>query len=209
MRHNSNLTRICCSGIVDADDYTDAEISHLQTLGISVLPVSEIENIFLLPSVSAAIAKSNSFEGAELQEKLDELSTRVFSSLDDDAKIDAVVIRYCKRRIDHQLKKVDIGPVTSVDDVISEFNLKISEFDIQGIADYARGKIRSSINDNDITALMEIYDGKGALMNIAATCLKQQRKQDFESWITRSLRKREESELVDTITTILPQIEME
>lgn len=209
MRHNSNLTRIFCTGIVDADDYTDTERSHLQTLGISVLPVSEIENIFLLPSISAAIAKSNNFEGAELQEKLDELSTRVFSSLDDDAKIDAVVIRYCKRRIDRQLKKVDIGPVTSVDDVISNFNQKISEFDIQGIAEYAKGKIRSSIDDNDISALMEIYDGKGALMNIAATCLKQQKKQDFESWITRSLRKNEESELVDAITSLLPQLEME
>lgn len=207
MRHNSNLTRISCSGIVDADDYTDAEILHLQTLGISVLPVSEIENIFLMPSVSEAIAKSNNFEGAELQAKLDDLSARVFSSLDDDAKIDAVVIRYCKRRIDRQLKKVDIGSVTSVDDVISNFNQKISEFDIQSIADYARGKIRSSISDNDIGALMEIYDGKGALMNIAAICLKQQRKQDFESWITRSLRKREESELVDAIASLLPRME--
>lgn len=209
MRHNSNLIRIRCTGIIDSDDYTDDEISYLQTIGISVLPVSEIENIFLMPSISEAIAKSNNFEGAELQEKLDELSRRVFLSLDNDAKIDVVVIRYCKRRIDRQLKKVDIGAASTVDDVISNFNQKISEFDIQSIADNAREKITSSINNNDIASLMKIYDGKGELIAIAASCLKQQRKQAFESWITRSLRKREESELANAIASLLPQIETE
>ncbi|WP_245490718.1 AAA family ATPase, partial [Mesorhizobium sp. M7A.F.Ca.CA.001.10.2.1] len=45
MRANADLTRVTCSGIVDADDYSGPEIANLARLGVAVLPVSEIENV--------------------------------------------------------------------------------------------------------------------------------------------------------------------
>jgi hypothetical protein len=64
MRANSSLTRITCAGIVDADAYEDVEIKALNNQGVGVLPVSEIENLFLLPEVARAIAEAEGFRGA-------------------------------------------------------------------------------------------------------------------------------------------------
>ena len=49
MRCNAALTRVTCSEIVDADDYQPEDKATLKRLGIEILPVSEIENIVLLP----------------------------------------------------------------------------------------------------------------------------------------------------------------
>jgi len=205
MRANSSLTRISCSGLVDADDYSAEDMSHLSTLGIFTLPVSEIENLFLIPAISEAIAKSEDYSGTALTEKLQELKERVFQSLNE-AKIDAAVVRYCKRRIDRQLKKVDLGTTDSVNDVIASFNQKISDLDIQSIADYAKNKITKAIQDGDIESLLEIYDAKNELLAIVATCLKDKRKQDFVNWITRTLGKRDESDLSVALRNQLPTI---
>lgn len=73
MRHSRALTRVTCSGIVDADDYGADNITYLGTLGIAVLPVSEIENIILLPTVSRAIAENEGYVGADLENRLNAL----------------------------------------------------------------------------------------------------------------------------------------
>jgi ABC-type cobalamin/Fe3+-siderophores transport system ATPase subunit len=77
MRANRELTRVTCSGIVDADDYQSADIDYLQRLGIAVLPVSEIENIILLPEVSRAILESEGFSGQDMEQKLDRLKSAI------------------------------------------------------------------------------------------------------------------------------------
>ena len=78
MRKNQGLTRVTCSGIVDADDRQADEIAQLASLGIAVLPVSEIENVILLPPVSRALAMSNGYRDDALETKLNELKVRCF-----------------------------------------------------------------------------------------------------------------------------------
>jgi ABC-type dipeptide/oligopeptide/nickel transport system ATPase subunit len=63
MRANSALTGTKCSGIVDSDAYETSEIEFLRSKGIAILPVSEIENLFLLPDVVEAIARAEGFSG--------------------------------------------------------------------------------------------------------------------------------------------------
>lgn len=106
MRHNRALTRITCSGIVDADDYQADDIAYLSHLGIAVLPVSEVENIILLPEVSRAMAESEGYEGPELECRLSALKGAIFATLGSSEAIDTVVTRYCRRRIDRRLKKM-------------------------------------------------------------------------------------------------------
>jgi hypothetical protein len=79
---NEALTSVTCSGIVDADAYEPEDIVHLESRGISVLPVSEIENIILLPDVSRAIAESEGYEDNELDDRLDTLKADIFATLD-------------------------------------------------------------------------------------------------------------------------------
>jgi hypothetical protein len=61
MRKNKNLTRITRSGIVNGDDYGDEDRQYFKSLGVMVLPVSEIENLLLLPNVSRVIAETEGY----------------------------------------------------------------------------------------------------------------------------------------------------
>ncbi len=80
MRRNASLTRITCAGIVDADDYSEDEKNQLSSLGVAVLPVSEIENLFLLPDIATAILQEEKYSGQELEAKLNALTQEVLGS---------------------------------------------------------------------------------------------------------------------------------
>jgi len=84
MRANADLTRITCSGIVDADHYDEDDRNYLRDLGIETLPVSEIENVVLLPEVSVAIAQSEGFSGEELEQRIASLADDIFKSVTSD-----------------------------------------------------------------------------------------------------------------------------
>ena len=130
MRKNQELTRVTCSGIVDADDHQADDIAHLDSLGIAVLPVSEIENIILLPPVSRAIAVSNGYKGDELENKLNALKADVFATLNSAEAIDAVVTRYCRRRIDRFLKQIDLSEAPNVSNITAEYDRQIATLNI-------------------------------------------------------------------------------
>lgn len=206
MQQTRSLTRITCAGIVDADARDDNNKAHLRKLGISVLPVSEIENIFLLPDVSRAIGQTEDYDEHELEDKLQKLKQKVFDSARESRKIKEAVARFCRRRIDQHLKKLDLSRESSVEEITNEFNKKVAELDISVIASYAENKIKSSIENDDLASLLEIYDDK-SLISSATACLKQKRKQDFENWIARIFRKQTTSNLVKAIQQVLPTVE--
>ena len=166
MRRNRALTRVACSGIVDADDHHDDDVAYLNRLGIAILRVSEIENVILLPAVSRAIAESEGYEGVDLDNKLGELKLAVFETLNSAAAIDAVVTRYCRRRIDRTLKKIDLSSATSVHDITTEYNRQTAALDIENIAQQAKGRIEEALQDSDLPKLLANYDNKSLMGNI-------------------------------------------
>ena len=206
MRNNLTLTRVTCSGIVDADDYDADDITHLRKLGIAVLPVSEIENIILLPTVSQAIADSEAYEGADLESRMEELKSAIFEMLVPPEAIDAVVARYCRRRIDRILKKIDLSEASNVTEIATEFARQIAALNIEDIAQSARTRIEAALRDKDLPVLLANYDNKDGLMALAARHLKKSKKADFESWLTRVLRNNKVPALVTAIRTTLPEV---
>lgn len=114
------MTRVTCGGVVDADDYNSDDIAALDALGIGVLPVSEIENLVLLPDVARTIAESEGFEGEALDRQLAVLADDVMTAAS--AAMDSAVMQYCRRRIDRILKKVDLIIVTQ----LRRINLRVS-----------------------------------------------------------------------------------
>ena len=205
MRTNQSLTRVTCSGIVDADDYDADDAAYLSNLGVAILSVSEIENIILLPAVSQAIAESEGHTGSDLSASLEALKADIFSTLQSGAAIEAIVARYCRRRIDRMLKKIDLSNVTSVTDVASEYAQKTSGLDINLIANDAKIRIETAIQNKDLPMLLAIYDNKG-LMALAAKHLKKSKMQDFESWLTRVLRNNKVPALTEAMRQSLPTI---
>ena len=119
MRANSELTRITCAGLVDADDFTGSEKAFMAERGIAILPVSEIENLMLLPSVSRAIAESEGHVGAGLLKCLEGLVAAVIASLTPELT-EGAVLRHSKRRIDRFLKRVEFGDAETVANLVAE-----------------------------------------------------------------------------------------
>lgn len=206
MRRNENLTRVTCSGIVDADDYCTEDIEYLARLGIVTLPVSEIENIILMPNVSQAIAESEGYSGSELDAKLTGLSESIFQTLNSERAIEDVVVRYCRRRIDRTLKKIDLSDVGNISELKGKYMQETDALNIDAIAEESRSRIVAAIENRDLPVLLKNYDNKG-MIALAATHLKSCRRQNFENWLTRALRNGSVPSLTSTIQELLPEIQ--
>ena len=205
MRRNAHLTRVTCSGLVDSDDYNAADAEHLRTLGIETLSVSEIENIVLLPSVSREIALEEGYEGDNLESCLIELKQKVFDSLAREGAKDSAVTRYCRRRIDRMLKKIDLSEAKDVAGITSEYNWQTSALKIADTAAQAMARIQEAIAQSDLPKLLANYDNKG-LFAIASAHLKRNKVSDFASWLTRVLMNGKAPGLVNAIKAALPRI---
>ena len=205
MRNNASLTRVTCTGIVDGDDYAKEDKDRLGELGIQVLPVSEVENLLLLPSVTASIIKNEGYVGPEAVEKQTTLEEAVFATLDEPQKIDKIVVEYCKRRIDRSLKKVDLSVGKTLSELQNSYSLATAEIDIIAIATQRTQEIKTAIAEKDLIKLLEYYDNKG-LVAIAARHLKKQKRDAFEAWVIRSLRNETCLPLKMSLSAALPPI---
>lgn len=205
MRKNAALTRITCSGIVDADDYSSDDRANLSRVGVEVLPVSEIENLVLLPDIATAILEEDNFEGAELEFKLSTLTKSVLEEVKRVGAIDEVVLRYCRRRIDRTLKAIDFKDVGTPAELSQTYNARTAALDIQEVALEVRERIDQSIATADMPKLLANFDNK-ALIAIAARHLKGMSKSSFESWLGRTLQNPKAEKLRRAIQASLPQL---
>lgn len=207
MRANAQLTRVTCAGIVDADDYEADEIQYLNGLGVFPLQVSEVENLLLLPEVSRAIAELEGFGGAELEQQLSSLKSAIFDTLQSQAAIDEVVVRYCRRRIDRTLKKIDLSGPKSIVDLVEEYGTQTASLDVGDLAAGAARKIQDALANEDLPSLLTIYDNKG-LLALAAQHLKRTRLAAFEAWLTRMLRDEARAPgLAEALKAVLPMMQ--
>jgi ABC-type dipeptide/oligopeptide/nickel transport system ATPase subunit len=202
MRANDILTRVTCGGIVDADAHSSEEVLFLQSKGIGVLPVSEIENLFLLPSVTKAIAESEGFKGAELTTKLDAISDELFASAASPKTQLPVIMRYTRRRIDRMLKTIDLSAAETVDILAEDYLEKTAALDVHEIATLVTESIAKAIADRDAASLLKWYDNKG-LMSIASRA-KGTSVTSFQQWIVRAMRNGSAPELSAAIQQVLP-----
>ena len=208
MRKSSVLTRITCSGIVDADGCSDVDTEYLANLGISVLPVVEVENVILLPDVSRTIAETEGYQPTELEELLDQLSNAIFETVNSPEQIEKVIVRYCRRRIDRMLKKVDLSDTSTIEDLEREYRTQTEAFEISSMAQHATDQINQAIDERNLPRLLAYYDNKG-LIAAAGSKLKKCRRHDFESWLTRVLRNDSFPAVSEAIRSKLPEIQRE
>ena len=205
IRKNPMLTRLACSGIVDADDRTPEEIERLHHLGIAVLPVAEIENVVLLPAVSQAIAKHEGYADEELEQRLQALQNAVFEHVRNSAEIQSAVIRYCKRRVHRLLRGITLTECSRVEDITSNFQDQIASVDVATIAEEAHNQLARAIEDENITHLLSHYDNK-ALFALAARHLRSNKADDFRNWLVRALASDSASDVGAAIRSCLPEV---
>ncbi|SEB83828.1 AAA family ATPase [Bradyrhizobium erythrophlei] len=204
MRANAFLTRVTCAGIVDADAYDASERQLLESKGIATLPVSEIENLFLLPSVLEAIARSEGYDGDAVSDKLSPIFDELLAQASEPKNRLSIVLRYCRRRIDRTLKKIDFSSAADVEALASDYVSKTGNLSVADLAKLANANIQSAIVNGNIPELLKWYDSKGVL---ALACkVKGQTKVQFEQWIVRALRNRVAPALSDAVRNVLPTV---
>ena len=205
MRNNASLTRITCAGIVDADDYSDDDKTMLASLGVAVLPVSEIENLFLLPEIAGAILQEEKFNEEELAPRLSALFADVLSEVNRPGSIEDVVLRYCRRRIDRTLKKIDLKAAENTADLATIYAERTAALDVATVASEVRERIMDAVKKGDLPVLLANFDNK-ALLALAAKHLKNTTRSAFESWLTRAMRHPEADKLKTALGRVLPEV---
>lgn len=205
LRANQQLTRIHCAGIVDADDHNSAEIEAFSNMGVHVLPVSEIENLFILPIVSREIAFTEHFSPEAVAERLELLLDDVLLLASSQGGIEESIQMYCKRRIDRILKKIDLSNTDSIEDIKSSYIEKTQGLDIDLIASERRNKLDAAIQNRNIEDLLSLFDNKGMLAK-AASRLKGTGKSQFENWLVRILTNDADGGVVNALRRVLPTI---
>jgi hypothetical protein len=204
MRANSSLTRIDCAGFVDSDAYDSSDETYMASKGISIFPVSEIENLLILPDVIESILRAEGFTGSGLENKKAEIFDDLFSHASDPKNQDPVVVRYCHRRIDRTLKKIDLSESTSIDTISNEYSTATNALDIHAMAELARSAITDAITNKDAAQLLKWYEYKGIL---AIACkAKGVSKKTFEQWIVRSMRNETAPAVSEAIRAHLPDL---
>ena len=115
-----------------------------------------------------------------------------------------MIARYCRRRIDRHLKKIDLSQAKTVPEMLSLLDQQVSKMDISEIAKKARARVEEALRAEDLPKLLANYDNKG-LIALAASHLKRTRAVDFESWLIRVLRNNSVPKLADAIRAVLPR----
>jgi hypothetical protein len=146
--------------------------------------------------------------GENLNIRLEALKTAIFESLKSAEAIDAFVTRYCRRRIDRLLKKIDLSDAKKVEDIAAEYRRQVAALDISAIAQKAKDRIETALRNNDLPTLLASYDNK-SLVRLAAKHLKSSKLVDFESWLVRVLKGNKFPALTSAIRDSLPTLQPE
>lgn len=206
MNRHKNLNRINCAGIVDGDDRELNEQNSLNENKIGVLPVSIIENLFLLPKVSREIAKHEEYRDEELSERLTQLKNAIFTSAERSEIQESIINKYCQRIVDHKLKRINFRKSKSICDMIELYEKETKAISIESIAVKRQDELSDAINNQDLEKLLGIYNIKG-LLSILAREIKSSKMKDFEEWIIRHIRTEKTGEIVCAIQSELRNVE--
>ena len=114
-------------------------------------------------------------------------------------------MRFCRRRIDRTLKRINLSGPKSVGELIAEYSAQTASLDVAGLAAGATQKIQDALACGVLRSLLTIYDNKG-LLALAAQHLKQARL--LEAWLTRILRDEARApELAAALKAVLPAVQ--
>ena len=162
-RQRSGLHWITVRGLIDADHRTSEEIAFLEGRNIYVLPVAEVENLILLPSVFSVLAEALSCASAATA--LIELTADVMTEAS--SNIDQISARYTARALDKKLKKIKVD-AKDLPTLEASFRAELGGIDPAVIFGQFKLLLESKIQASDLTAVLQLYDNKGLLARAAA-----------------------------------------
>lgn len=195
----NELHRVGCAGIIDADGRSSKESSLLSTKSIYTLPVSEVENLLLLPNVFIELAKALQFSDIEANNMLQSLKAIILDKVKNE--LDRISLDYTRRRIDAEAKKIGLKSKT-VTELDCEFRAATTAIDPTAIYEEMRDLLTTAMENGDYETILRHYDNKGLLTD-AAKLLGYQKK-SLEEFVGRALRGKDQENLLSSLTSRLP-----
>lgn len=198
---SAQLHRVGCAGIVDADGRSSQEAAQLETLGVYRLPVSEVENLLLLPSVFTAVAGALNFNAEDAEARLAALKEFVYQRAAE--QLDDISLRFTKRRIDAEMKRIGLA-ARNLTELASEFQASAGQIDPVAIFNGFKTALNEAIQARNYELVLLYYDNKGLLAEMARQLGYQQSK--LEEFIGRAMRADAQAELHNAVVEVLPVV---
>ncbi len=195
------LHHLTCAGLIDRDGRTDSEVQDLQSKAIYVLPVTEMENVLLLPSVFEKICQLLQFNASQTLEKKSLLEQRVIDLADQG--LEQYSIRASKRRIVEKLRSLTVEGSTLAD-LQNAYEESASEVNPSSIYSEVKQELASLIESQDFVGVVSRYDNK-ELVTHCATLLGQKKK-SFTDLVVRALGNEDGQDLRNELEELLPVI---
>lgn len=206
MRANQQLTRITCAGLIDADGHDPGYVGWLNERHIFVLPVAEIENLFLLPSVVSEILKTENFGAEDTAARKADVTQIVFDRVQTGSNRADAAVRHAKRRIDRKLKGLDAGPASNPAELQAALAAALSQIDVSALAQQYDDSITAALTKPDQGDILALFDDK-TMLKVSSGRLKEKKAADFLDWLIRAFNSGNHQELVDAVRNVLPEIQ--
>lgn len=201
-RTHAGLHRVGCAGLVDADGRTYEQIETLNGMGVFVLPVSEVENLLLLPTAFIELAKLLMFDDEKAHQKLVEIKNAVFESAAQN--IESFCLRYTRRRIDYLMKSIGLSSKNR-DELSAEFDIRVKDINVIDIYSNIYDHFDKAIKNQEYEELLRLYDQKN-LLSSAANILGQRGRKELEAFVIRSIAINQGRGLLLSISEVLPSV---
>lgn len=193
-----NLHRIECLGLIDGDYRCLEEKRNLKIQGIHVIPVSEIENLFLLPSVFKIIAEHLKYDPEEV---LDQLKESVFSKAQKDLADKS--LEFTKYQIDRKFKSTALNSKT-ISELEKELFQHLEQFKINDFALKYEKELLRAIEIQSLDQVLILYKNKG-LLAVAAGLLGLKDRSELKKLIFRLISSKE-IPLIESLRDVLPDL---
>lgn len=192
----ASLHHNTCRGLVDRDGRSDSDVAMLTKLGISVLPVALVENLFLLEAVLSLAANKLSLKPDDIVPKV---QAQVFANVR--ANKVSIVSNLVRQEVEAELRRFGKGE-DGVDKLVAAFEQATSKVDVRAKYQEWEKEIDRVLRDNDYAAALRYYKIKGLPHQIAHIfgC------RGYQEWILRWLRSDEGGALASALRTALPPL---
>jgi AAA domain, putative AbiEii toxin, Type IV TA system len=184
-----------CGGLVDNDGRSDGDIKMLNGLGIAVLPVAVVENLFLLESILVIAAEKLGHNPAEAVAKVKE---RVFATLNTNTV--RVVSNLTRMEIEAGLRTFGKGG-DGAEALTSAYNGACAAIDPAAIYAKWDKEMLRVLTEKDYPAALRYYKTKG-LVSEAGVVFGTK----FQEQVMRWLRSKDSAPLVAALRAVIPEI---
>jgi hypothetical protein len=190
------LHTFAASGIVDRDVRTESEVSALESQGVHVLALAEIENVLCLPQVISAVAVSLEMDPSD---KIAEVTHFIADALRNE--LDTQVALRAARRIRYHLScysptsNDEVGVTNGVDALFRTL-------DVQAAIEESRSTISNALESGDLVQMLKVYNRK-SIADRVSTCFGM-RVGEYPSMVIRMLTGAKGEAIAAPLRDVLP-----